>query len=330
LLQHCYISKLNNRTRPIFNLLADHARASVGTWVVVAWRAWGSKCVAWRCLARSAPQPLSASVSRADPTNWSGFSVSVGGGAAQTDTSLDVDTVNKDRLDLFIFPPPLFSFIGQALGHSGTSEDDWHGFGTIQAGYDQRIGNFVVGGFADFDFYPDRPKDSTSNNINGNLSFAFFNIPIGPVIPIANYASVTSSVELQNTWSVGGRIGYLVTPDVLLYGLGGYTQARFDGQINLSYLSLTAGPQTLSLNVPDELRGYFVGAGGEAKIAHNVALRLEYRYANYSGETNSASASSGAAFLPFVSYTNSASVQASLDEQIHTVRAALVLKLGEP
>jgi outer membrane immunogenic protein len=273
---------------------------------------------------------LSASIALADPANWSGFSVSVGGGGAKTNTDLSVDTANNDRIDIFPGTPPLFTIIGQALGHSGASDNDWHGFGTLQAGYDQRIGNFVVGAFGDFDFYPEEPSSSSSNGINGNVSFAFLGIPVGPVIPITNYATVTSNISLENTWSIGGRLGYLVTPEVLIYGLGGYTQAKFDGQVSLSYLSLATGPQTLSLDVPDELRGYFVGAGGEAKITQNIALRLEYRYANYRGETNSASASSGFAFLPFVAYTNTAQVQASLDEQIHTIRAAVVLKLGEP
>jgi opacity protein-like surface antigen len=65
------------------------------------------------------------------------------------------------------------------------------------------------------------------------------------------------------------------------------------------------------------------------KVASNIALRLEYRYANYRGETDSASA--GFAGGPFAfRYTQGASVQASLDEQIQTVRAAIVLKLGQP
>jgi outer membrane immunogenic protein len=280
---------------------------------------------------------LSASVSQADPSNWSGFSVSVGGGAAKTDTDLNVDTTNNDRLDVFtffpFFPiPAVASFIGQATGHSNLTDNDWHGFGTVQGGYDQRIGNFVVGAFGDFDFYPNEPKDSSGNGINGSLStqlLTIFGTIPGPTFPVPNYATVSSNVQLENTWSVGGRLGYLVTPEVLLYGLGGYTEAKLDGQVSLSYFNLATGPQTLTLGLPDELRGYFVGGGGEAKLTQNLALRLEYRYANYRGQTNSASASSNFAFFP-VAYANSAQIQASLDEQIHTVRAALVLKLGEP
>jgi outer membrane immunogenic protein len=96
-------------------------------------------------------------------------------------------------------------------------------------------------------------------------------------------------------------VGYLVAPNALLYALGGYTQAKFDGQVNLSFGSYSGSsggasifvniPQTLSLSVPDELQGYLVGGGGELKVSDHIALRIEYRYANYAGETNSASAS---------------------------------------
>jgi outer membrane immunogenic protein len=274
---------------------------------------------------------VSISASAADPSNWSSFSVSVGGGAAKTNTGLSVDTANHDQLDIFPGSPPFFSIIGQALGHSGASEDQWNGFGTVQAGYDQRVGNFVIGAFGDFDFYPDQPGAAGSDNINGNLSFAFLGVPVGPVIPIANYASVTSNVELENTWSVGGRVGYLVAPNALLYALGGYSQARFDGQVNLSYGvgNPITGPQVLSLSVPDELRGYIVGGGGELKVADHIALRLEYRYANYSGDTSSASTNFNTSFF-LASYNQNAQVQAHLDEQIQSIRAAVVLKLGEP
>ncbi len=43
----------------------------------------------------------------------------------------------------------------------------------------------------------------------------------------------------SGAWYVGGRIGYLVTPTLLTFFDGGYTQTRFD-QVNLSWLNTTA------------------------------------------------------------------------------------------
>lgn len=274
----------------------------------------------------------------AQPANsWSGFNVSVGGGVSKNNGGLDVSSENNDRLDIIPIPPPspisaLFSIIGEATGNASVGDDEWQGFGTLQGGYDQQFGNFVVGGFANFDFYPGDNQDGATNGVDGSLAFVFLPplFPLGS-IPISDYATLSSSVELKNTWSIGGRLGYLVTPNTLIYGLGGYTQASIDGQVDLSYLNLFTGPQTLSLNVSEELHGYFVGGGGEMKIADNVALRLEYRYANYQSQGSSASANfSDTAFFGLIGYSQSARVQADLDAEIHTVRGAVVLQLGNP
>jgi outer membrane immunogenic protein len=268
-------------------------------------------------LAQSAPPP----------SNWSGFSVSVGGGAAKTDTSLLSTTENTDDLGIFF---SIIELAGRASGSSAIGTDDWEGFGTLQAAYDFRFGNVVAGVLADFDFYPDNPGAAATQSIDGSLAVSFFGFPLGS-IPIDDYATVTSNIELKNVWSIGGRLGYLVNRNTLVYALGGYTEARTEGQIDLSYLNLFTGPQTLSLRAPDELRGYFVGGGGEFQVAQNLALRLEYRYANYHGESSSAATDFDASiFGGFITYEQAAKINADLDAQIHSVRGALVLKLGEP
>ena len=102
----------------------------------------------------------------ADP--WTGFSVSVGGGVAKTDTDLNVDTAFHFESAIAGAPP---SFI-DSLGHSDARNDQWNGFGTLQAGYDYRMGQFVVGTFADFDFYPIQPAAAASNSFNGTQTLA--------------------------------------------------------------------------------------------------------------------------------------------------------------
>lgn len=266
------------------------------------------------------------------PDPWSGFSVSLGGGAANVNADLGADASNQDSLT-FDFPPFLLELIAEGSAHSHSGIDDWEGFGTLQGAYDYRFGNIVVGALADFDFYPGSPGGQSSDTIDGNFSINFNGTTVFGPVPFSNYASVTSSLELDSVWSVGGRLGYLVTPSVLVYGLGGYTEASVKGQVDLSYFDLLNGAQTLSLRTSDDLSGYFVGAGGEMLITNDLALRLEYRYANYSGEMSSASASSGIS-VPLgggsISYAHNSAVEADLDAQIHSIRGAVVLKLGEP
>jgi outer membrane immunogenic protein len=43
----------------------------------------------------------------------------------------------------------------------------------------------------------------------------------------------TGTEKESSSWAVGGRIGYLISANVLTYWNGGYTQARFD-QINMT------------------------------------------------------------------------------------------------
>jgi outer membrane immunogenic protein len=46
--------------------------------------------------------------------------------------------------------------------------------------------------------------------------------------------------KMSSAWSVGGRVGWLVTPNLLTYFSGGYTEATFD-RTNLSLLSTLGG-----------------------------------------------------------------------------------------
>src|SRR5262249_36825001 len=76
------------------------------------------------------------------------------------------------------------------------------------------------------------------------------------------------SFDHNYSWSVGARLGGLITPKTLLYGTAGYTQAEFE---------LTGAGAEL-------FDGYFVGAGIEHMLRENWTLKLEYRYAEYEGQ----------------------------------------------
>jgi outer membrane immunogenic protein len=125
-------------------------------------------------------------------------------------------------------------------------------FGTVQIGCDYQFANsWLIGAFADWDF----------GSIKGTPSF-----PVGLV----------GDEKLTWSWTVGGRIGYLVMPQLLTYAAAGYTEARFD-QANLS-----AG-----LFLPAHTyHGWFVGTGYEYALAVLPGLfwKTEYRYADYQSD----------------------------------------------
>lgn len=270
------------------------------------------------------------------PDVWTGFNAGVGGGVGKFEHS---GTFSAEVLQLFaVAPPPPDSpvfFGSQGDDDRESAGSDWEGFGTIHAGYDLKVGSFVVGALADFDFYPGDPGSTTSGEVTGiavlqqNGNQTITDIDLGPF---------DTEVRLDGVWSVGGRLGFLATPSLLLYGTGGYSEARVDAKahfefddINIRNNFASFDQAELSVSTKD-LQGYFVGGGGEYLMTDRLALRLEYRYARYNGESASASLENSSSLAsPPAGELTQAGLSANIDDiEIHSVRGALVWKLGNP
>jgi outer membrane immunogenic protein len=143
-----------------------------------------------------------------------------------------------------------------------TGGDGW--FGTVGAGYDWQFNHsWVAGIFADGQF----------GSLRGSLNDAALNL--------------TGTEKLRDTWAVGGRIGYLVAPNVYSYVNAGYTQSYWSGASlgPVSGVPLTAANavSTASFNKG----GWFVGGGVENNLnifgitAPGWFMKTEYRAAYY-------------------------------------------------
>jgi len=158
-----------------------------------------------------------------------------------------------------------------------------------------KLGNFVVGAFADYDF--------------ASLSGTFQESLVGTV----------GNEKETGAWSVGARAGYLVTPNLLAYLDAGYTQARF-GQIGLftDTIPSVATPFAIGANT---YNGWFLGSGAEYFLQRLPGLfwRSEYRYASY-----------GSADIPIVFTPTGAltGVGMHTDKQVQTVTTGLVYKFN--
>jgi outer membrane immunogenic protein len=162
----------------------------------------------------------------------------------------------------------IFSLDG--IGSAGT-------FGTVTVGYDRAIGKSLVAGvFADYDF---------GSSMSSDLSIFGLTVPL---------------IDLNNSWSVGARLGVLTSPSTLVYGTAGYT--RTDVDIVGGFIP----------GLPSSMEGYFVGAGIETFLHSSWTLKLEYRYTSYDTETL-------VAFGP---------VSLNLDTETHAARAVLSYKFG--
>jgi len=141
---------------------------------------------------------------------------------------------------------------------STTGGEGW--LGRLGAGCDYQIASsWVIGAFGDYDF--------------ADLEGTFQDAGLGG-----------GKEKDQATWHVGGRIGYLVTPSVLAFVSGGYTQTRF-GQVDI--LVFTVPPTPIGFNIPeDTFHGWFIGGGTEYALSGLIPInglfwRTEYRYDRY-------------------------------------------------
>jgi outer membrane immunogenic protein len=176
--------------------------------------------------------------------NWTGCFVGAGGGYGMNnvDTQEFVDTGSG------------------SVGFPQTTSGGRGWLGQVSGGCDYQFstgnwGNWVVGAFADYEF-----MDLTGNH--GSLV-------------------LTDSANLKENgaWAVGGRIGYLITPNFLTYWDGGYTQTHFD-QANYMFTGAVIPGTTYD--------GWFLGSGFEYSfnwLIPGLFLKTEYRFSEFGAKT---------------------------------------------
>lgn len=142
-------------------------------------------------------------------------------------------------------------------------------FGTVQGGCDYQFNlgslGLVIGAFGDYDFA----------DINGQHRDVAFIVP-----QVANE-------KLSSQWAVGGRIGALVTPQLLTFFSAGYTEAKFDRQ-NFNNLFAPFNVPTGFYIDQRTYKGWFLGAGDEYALHFLPGLfwKTEYRFSRFDAEYN--------------------------------------------
>jgi outer membrane immunogenic protein len=213
--------------------------------------------------------------------NWTGVYVGAGGGYG---------TYNADASTAGIGGGVPFATDNGRAGGRG-----W--FGTVQIGADYQFADkWVVGIFGDYDF----------SSIEGTVADL----------------SGTGLVPFKQTsaWSAGGRIGFLITPQLLTYYSGGYTSARFEGgQETRQFPPIGAFSGVTWPN--QDFSGYFLGSGLEYMIFPGWFVKTEYRYASYNSKTFAGAIGPPAA--PFLTAINM-----TVKPQVQTIRTELVYRFN--
>jgi len=173
-------------------------------------------------------------------------------------------------------PPPVWSWtgfyaggnLGYSWGNADTTVSFVDGTGTVLATSNQSIGiNGVIGGGQmGYNWQTGRWVLGLETDIQatGQQGTATFQCGAPCVTPQSE--TVTEKMDWFGT--VRGRLGYTVTPTVLLYGTGGLGYGDVE----------TSGSGTSSFSSSTWKLGWTAGGGIETRIGGNWTAKLEYLY----------------------------------------------------
>jgi outer membrane immunogenic protein len=104
--------------------------------------------------------------------------------------------------------------------------------------------------------------------------------------PGGPFGGDTTRVNMRWDASVRGRLGFLIAPDVLLYGTGGVTWQEIEADGNCGpfassfYCNGGGQPSPSNIIQTTTLAGWTAGAGVEVHVYGGLLLRGEYRYSD--------------------------------------------------
>jgi outer membrane immunogenic protein len=199
-------------------------------------------------LALGAMMALSALPAKAETKSWTGCYVGAHVGYSFGDT--------KASTPFAPLPP--------ALTLGGVDNDAPSG--GVQVGCDMMIpsSGFVVGVMGDLTF--------NSDERGAKLGITGFPVPV----------DVTGTFEIENTYSASGRLGYLITPDALIFVYGGYSWAETSNMsVALNVANITLPLAQISMG---DMDGWHAGVGGEYRFTRNVSMTASYRYTDWGSQ----------------------------------------------
>jgi outer membrane immunogenic protein len=235
-----------------------------------------------------APEPIYAKMSVAPPASWTGFYLGAGVGARSSQVDGDVShvsTSNQATTNTEACAPGSFFFpcSGQSLNGTAFRISPYVGY-NYQFATQWLAGIEGDAGFGGQTttlanvFYP----NTALTNLDGHDSFA-----------------------VKTGWDAGlrARVGFLVTPSVLVYGTGGAAWQHIEATSTCSTATNNSSLCRPGLFAPSVITdsatkvGWTIGAGIETMLGYNWILRGEYRYADFGTISNTDTRNFAPAFI---------------------------------
>ncbi len=205
--------------------------------------------------------PYARAVPATLPNNWNGWYAGVNAGAAINDSVYDLNPSGCFLTGCGAGGIPGNAFRQYSTGSSGT---DFTGGG--QVGYNYHFAPLWVAGLeSDFNYNGLRKSDTVSQ-ILGTPPFA----------PGSSFVhTVTTSLDWFGTFR--GRLGFLATPNLMLYGTGGLAYGQVQSTSSVTFPP--PGQSDTYLGSASKTRvGFAAGAGAEWLMSAGWSVKAEYLY----------------------------------------------------
>lgn len=251
--------------------------------------------------AQSADMALKASPP-APAWSWTGFYAGANAGGAWG-TFDPTTTVSQPAGGYFVTTDQ------RQIAAAGVQSIKANGFtGGFEAGYNVQSGKWVFG----------LEGDIESFHLSGKATS-------GPIVYLSAPPStftVNSSVSSDWLATVRGRVGFLATPALLLYGTGGLAVAN----VKAAYLFTdTFAAANESAPISTTRYGWTAGAGGEYALMDAWSIKAEYLYADLGGaSTTSTNLTTGAITFPTNVFTHTVNLRSNIG------RVGINYKFGGP
>jgi outer membrane immunogenic protein len=238
--------------------------------------------------AMAADLPVKAPPMVAPVYNWTGFYIGVNGGYSW-------GRANTSILPLAGSPWPTVPFAPFKQNVDG-------GLGGGQIGYNWQFNpQWLAGVEADIQATGERSSTALATS-TGRYGSDAFGLPVGPGPDFNAIANLAANLSYQLQWfaTFRGRVGFLATPQTLLYGTGGLAVGQFSYSASSSLSVAVFGPGAagttptgFAFTLPvgpaasssDTRVGYTLGGGIEQKFTPNWSAKLEYLYIDFGTKT---------------------------------------------
>jgi len=218
------------------------------------------------------PPPAPAPVYSWTGMYW-GANVGYGWGDARYDAALNASALG--------FIPGLAGTAVAGTAISSSEKIDGV-IGGVQTGYNYQFGAWVWGLETDFQF---------SGQTGGSTFARTFNNPIIGPIPV----SVTTDHKLEWFGTTRARLGFLWSPNVLVYGTGGVAYGQVKDSVTFNGSALGgAVTAAANANFNDVKAGWTAGAGIEGALWGGWSVKLEYLYIDLGKTEQTATATTAA------------------------------------